>query len=547
MELKKKLKEFWKDYYLVAVLVVAVAAVAWRVYMALQNGMWVDEGRYSLIANSLLKHPFEYSSPYHGIVKNYGPVFPYLLYLSQLVLGQGKLAVYIVSPVIGGLSILMTYLLGKEMFGRLQGFIAAVLLSVSPVFTYINTRILVGSTLSLVYLVAISLMYYGLKDKKYSKYAMMALGPVLALGIITKQPAYFLGGIFLIYLYRKTGFEFLTDYRNHRYVWFAAGLGVITLIPWFVRSFSICGLPLCTIEKVILHITRESAGKEFSTAGSWHYLKTLGGLLSVPVAALVYFRYSAGTVYRAFMEMDVRKVGYVFGGFVLATAVQFLADPRFPRFMPFTVLFAYTLLQDSDERFLLWLWTAVGIGGMSVGLIKVPRYVMFTVPAILLLLSDFLVSIRDLIAENISLDGRKITAVLLVIVAVLGYFSYRDTASRHSNLKAGFQKLEEGGEWFQGKDVNVLATSPRQLMFFSGNDADFDMLSGNKSVLESKIRSGNYSYVVLDRYERTKTEEVKTVNSNWARSSLLTPVKVFRQRDTPAVIVYRINPEEVRG
>lgn len=544
MELKKKLKELWKDYYFEAVLVVAVVAVGWKIYMALQNGMWVDEGRYSLIANALLEHPFEFSSPFHGVVTDYGPVFPYLLFLSQLVLGQGKLAVSVVSPVVGGLSILMTYFLGKEMFGRLQGFIAAVLLSVSPVFTSINTRILVGSTLSLVYLLAISLMYYGLKEKRYSKYAMMALGPVLAVGILTKQPAYFLGGIFLIYLYRKTGFEFVTAPKKHRYVWYAAGLGVLTLVPWIIRSFSVCGFPICSVKFALRHLSKSSVSEEFSAQGAWFYITSFATLLSIPVAMLTYFRHGLVEAYRTVMDRDLKKVGWVFGGFLVFTILQLIFDSRFPRFMPFTLLFSLTMLQENDEYFMLWLWIAVGIGGMSTNLIKVPRYIIFTVPAILLILSDFLVKVKNWVSEVFDVDEKFLLATVVIIVLTLGFFSYQDTAERHKNTRTGFQKLEEAGEWFEGKDVNVLATSPRQLMFFSGNDADFDMLKGNKSRLESLIRSGDYKYVVLDMYERTKTDEVKIVSDNWANSQLLTPVQGFEQKGNPAVIIYRVNSEE---
>src|SRR5438094_451913 len=48
----------------------------------------------------------------------------------------GPSAVYIVVPIFGGLAVWLTYLLGERTFGPRTGFLAAILLTCSPIFLF---------------------------------------------------------------------------------------------------------------------------------------------------------------------------------------------------------------------------------------------------------------------------------------------------------------------------------------------------------------------------------------------------------------------------
>lgn len=59
------------------------------------------------------------------------PIFGYLTILSMLLLGQDVLAMRVVAPIVGLLTVAVTYALGKEMHGRWVGLIASMLVAVS--------------------------------------------------------------------------------------------------------------------------------------------------------------------------------------------------------------------------------------------------------------------------------------------------------------------------------------------------------------------------------------------------------------------------------
>jgi 4-amino-4-deoxy-L-arabinose transferase-like glycosyltransferase len=487
-----------------------VLALVIRLKYAFINGMWVDEGRFSLIATSLLEHPLDYSSPYHGTITEYPPVFPYLLFLSQLILGYGKTAVYVVSPIMAALTVVVTFYIGKEMFGDEEGLTGAFLLAVSPVFFLMSLRVLIGVTLTFMFALAIFLMYYGLSDREKSKYALWALGPVLAIAALTKQPAYILAPIFVIYLLYKRRLDFLRNPMDHKDLYIAVVFGFVAMLPWFLRSIMVCGLPMCSLSKVIQHITNESVRETISSGPPWYYLKNLGAVVGLPVAVVMYLRYTAGTVIEGLMFRDARQAVLGFGlwglSLVMTLFSAFMSMSFLAKFAPLVFLLGIVAFQDSDGDVLLWIWIALGVGGLSTGKIKVPRYIIFTIPAFTLLVGRTLMEASDFTLEQVELDRRQVLAGVVLLVLVMGVFSWQDSKQRAIGMSQGFQELEPAGKWFRGKDVTGLASSPRQLIFYSGNDAVFEKSTDNATETLRRLQRGDYDYLVVDMYERTKIQ-----------------------------------------
>ncbi|HLB12271.1 MAG TPA: glycosyltransferase family 39 protein [Dehalococcoidia bacterium] len=87
------------------------------------------------------------------------PLFGYLTTLSMLALGPGVLAMRVVAPIVGMVTVAVTYALGKEMFGRWVGLTAALLMAVSywhvheshTSFRAITLPLMVGTTFLLLW------------------------------------------------------------------------------------------------------------------------------------------------------------------------------------------------------------------------------------------------------------------------------------------------------------------------------------------------------------------------------------------------------------
>ncbi len=520
--------------------VVLVVTFVLKLRYGLMNGMWVDEGRYGIIATALLEHPFQYASPWHGVVENYVPVFPYLVFLSQLVFGQGNLAVHIVSPVMSTLAAVLTYLLGREMFTDREGLAAAFLVSVAPVLLFLSARVLIGPTLTFFITLTLFLMYYGMQERQYARYARLAIGPAMALSFMTKQPAYMLPGLLGLYLLYRDGLDLFRNLTDYRDIWISAGLGLLVWSPWLIRSMIVCGMPLCGLYKTLLHVGRESAPAWANTGGTWYYLINLGAVVSLPVAAIFYLRYAAGTLVEMSMFRDARRVLYVVGGVIVGAAVVAVVKWSL---IVLVVLLGVAALQDTEEEFLLWALFALGVGGLSVGLIKVPRYVVFVTPVVMLLVVHFLEEGRQYLEENTDIDPKMLLGVFAVLVIVVSAFAFIDARNRTARGAAGFQQFQPAGEWLYDQgEVTVMATSPRQLLFYADNRPNMSIVPTNNTRFRAELESGVYEYLVVDVYERTRSDQLRYVQEELSGSGLIQPVQVFRQGGRPVVVIYAVTP-----
>jgi len=527
-----------KEHLILAV--VLVGAFALKLWYGLRNGMWVDEGRYGIIATALLEHPLQYASPWHGVVENYVPVFPYLVFLSQLIFGQGNLAVHIVSPVMSALTALLTYMIGREMFGSREGLAAAVLVSVAPVLFFLGARVLIGPTLTFLITLTLFLIYYGMQDRPYSRYATLAIGPAMALSFMTKQPAYMLPAVLGLYLVYRDGLDLFRNFAEYKDIWISAGLGLLVWSPWLIRSMYVCGLPLCGLYKTLLHVGRESAPAWAHTGGTWYYLVNLGSVVGQPVAVLFYLRYGVGTLVEMTMFRDARRVLYVLAG-VVAGAVA-VAIVKWSLIV-LVVLLGVAALQDTEEEFLLWTLFALGVGGLSVGLIKVPRYVVFVTPVVMLLVVHALAEARQYIAANTDIEPKVLFGIFAASIVAVSAFVLVDASNRTDRGTAGFQQYQPAGEWLHDRgDVTVLATSPRQLLFYADNRPNMSGVPANNTRFRAELESGTYDYLVIDVYERTRSDQVRYVQQELSGSGLIQPVQAFRQNGQPVVVIYAVTP-----
>lgn len=514
----EELKEDVKNPYFVALLVILGVATFLRFKYAFFQGMWVDEGRYARAALEIANHPWSYSTveAYKGQITGWPPVYTYMLAFSTYVFGKTDFAIRFVSPAVSILGIAITYWMGSQMKNRAVGLLTAAMLAINPIYWFLSDRILIGATLTVIYTATMAALYYGLEDREYSKYALWAVGPLTALTLMTKQPAYTLGLIVPIYyIYRRR--DRIDELRRSRKLedlfysfkdaWAALGLGVLTLLPWMLRNQAVCGVPLCGLQRAMQFASqsRNVDAAITSVQSSLYFIQNLPSIITLPLAAVLAVKVGLYILDWADEDPDhLVKAGAAIiflTGFAYIFKIELLA---------MALISSISLLANRDSEKLLWLWAGIGIGFMSIPAVKVPRYIVFVVPALTTLGAITIYEMSGWIskvADNSLVTPVRIAAVLLLPVLFMSY-----TAGMNNMRLGGFSELEPAGKWAGQnlpEDAVIVSSSKNQMMTYAYPRVAH-MPPKNKSEFKNFVEEKNATHMILDVYERAQPQWTQT-------------------------------------
>lgn len=600
-DLKQEMAKKLENRYLIVLLGVVAFSAFIRFRYAFFEGMWVDEANMARMAVDVSSHPLSYMTEWKGHMTKRLPVFIYSLTLSETILGgliSTETAIRIVNPIIGTLTVIGTYFTGREMYSKKTGLVAAILLAVNPLAWFLSERILIGISLTGVFVSVIGLTYYGLEDRKYSRYALWCLGPFTAIALLTKQPAYTLGLILPTYfIYRKRAafkdylmtdkdlkssklWEMLT---NPDY-YISAALGVVFLLPWMGRNMNVCGFPMCGMLKALNFASKDVTRTTASVQSSFYFIFALGMILTIPVLIFLIKRVIAYVYRNAVNDSDILVKKVV--AFMLLNVLTFLVAKRFSVLM---LLSSISIFATEDADKLLWLWTGIGIGFMSIPEIKVPRYIVFTIPAMILISSRAITQSSDWIGENLPIETERLSEkslkniILGLIVLSLFLFSFNQGLSMVTS-NTGSPGLDEAGAWLNSEmnEGSNFASSSPQMKFFARPHVETrsaNRIPNNSTTFKKLAQEENITYLVVDVYERTQPdwlqievapyrlpkptirkirngalaadEVIKRFRENY---EFLVPVARFgktsipltRSNKQPRVIIYRVNQTAIR-
>jgi len=592
-KIKESLKKKLRNKYLIILLVILGFSAAIRFKYAFFDGMWVDEAEMARMAVDIQGHPLDYSTEWRGEETKRLPVYIYSMIVSNVLFGGilgTETALRLVNPILGVASVLATYIAGREMFNKNIGIIAASIFALNPQAWFLSERMLIGTSLTLLFTMTITAFYYGLEDRKYSKYALWSVGPLVALAILTKQPAYSLGAILPFYFFYRKKEEikdyFMTDkdlkdselysLLTERNYYVAGGLGVLTLIPWMVRNMSVCNFPMCGMLKALSFASRDVTRATASVQSSFYFIFALGTILTIPVTIFLVLRLLQ-YLYRDFSknkDLLVKKIVLFFS----VNAAVFVLDTRL---LPLMFLTSLSIFASSDADKILWLWTGIGIGIMSVPEIKVPRYIVFTIPALVLISSKSIYSFSGTLSNNIPgfLDRLDLDRVKLSILIVVPILIVSLSQGLGMMPGSGYSGLEPAGNWLSEniEEEDRFISSSSQLRFYArpyNSVTTGGKLPQNNTAFQEHLLSENISYAIIDVYERTQPQWVQTKVPPYRlprqliseiRQGIKSPQEVFdgfssppeylipvqqfgetnvpltRNNKQPEVIIYRVN------
>ncbi len=231
---KKKIKFWIKNPYNLAIVGILIFAFIIRLYyffLTKNQPLWWDEAEYM----STAKH-WAFDIPY--ILNMHRP--PLFQFLGFLFFSAGfkELFIKFILVLLPSLFLIFAvYLLGKEMFNKKVGLIAALLTSVSWTFLFWSERFQ-PDFLSLSFQILSILFIWKYWKQGKSSFIILA-GTFAGISFLFKVSALLIPLIFIIFIFLKDRFSAL---KNKNYYYFAFAF-LIILIPYFIWSFLTFGTP----------------------------------------------------------------------------------------------------------------------------------------------------------------------------------------------------------------------------------------------------------------------------------------------------------------
>jgi uncharacterized membrane protein len=137
-----------------------LAGAVLRLFNLTREGFWVDEGYSARIAQLSITHL------YHALLLDtHPPVYFFILHLWYLMFGNSEFSFRLLSVFFGVLSILTSYLLGKKLFNKTAGYIAALCIALNTFLIAFSQEARMYSLLSLLSLTS---FYFFILSMKYS-------------------------------------------------------------------------------------------------------------------------------------------------------------------------------------------------------------------------------------------------------------------------------------------------------------------------------------------------------------------------------------------
>ena len=206
-----------------------------------------DETVYANIGYDLSRNPFDYSLQKSGWSDfipasddfNYNwpklgfraPLLPYslsLLYLLNL-----DFFISFFMPIIGALSAVLVFYLGKKLFNQQAGVYSAVIFSLIPLHVIFSSKILTDAYATFFIILSFISFYKGYEEN--NKTFKIFFGFFLALALLARYTVLWIIPVFFFYFLIKDKFlKFLKD----KYLWFAVLIFFLTLSPWFIYGIS---------------------------------------------------------------------------------------------------------------------------------------------------------------------------------------------------------------------------------------------------------------------------------------------------------------------
>ena len=227
---KEKLKYWLKDHYnltLVGILILALAVRLYYFFITKGQALWWDEAEYAATAKLWA----------FGIPYNIDPQRPPLFQLLEAIvfkLGLGEQTIkFILVLIPSAFLVFVIYLLGKEMYDKKIGLIAAFLATVSWTFVFWTSRAQPDFLSMSFQVLSILFIWKFWKGKDNKTLFIILAGAFAAIGFLLKVSGLLVPLIIGIFIIVK---DRIYAFKNKNYYYFALTF-ILTLLPYLIWSY----------------------------------------------------------------------------------------------------------------------------------------------------------------------------------------------------------------------------------------------------------------------------------------------------------------------
>nr|MBN2277202.1 glycosyltransferase family 39 protein [candidate division Zixibacteria bacterium] len=187
-----------------------------------------------LVVDSLFHHRWAISIAFGNIIGDQvffrAPFYIYILGLIYAIAGPSLLAARIFGHLVGLISVFLTYLIGRRLFNRPVGLMAALIHALYPIAIFFESELLVDNLFTLFFELSILILISSPKNKKYHHYVF--LGLILGFAAITRPLILGLIPLYLIWI--------ILDSKNIRSVLLGIAitflLMIVVIAPITIRN-----------------------------------------------------------------------------------------------------------------------------------------------------------------------------------------------------------------------------------------------------------------------------------------------------------------------
>ena len=471
--------------------------IALRIYyFVLTNNqpLWWDEADYMAMAKS-------WAFGTHYISDPVRPILFSLISSLFFKIANSEFLPRLFIEFLSFLSVIGTYLLGKEIYNKKIGLIAGFMMSVFYLNLFFGQRLLVDIP-SLTFFIFSALFFYRY-FKKNSKKDLYIATIITAIGTLFKiNTALILIGIVIYFLFTKK-----ISCLKRKEIWISILIFILILLPYLIWGYFEFGS----------FVLSSAASRNFASTG---------------------FLFTGISVLKNYLCYFPTYLFSLSGTGIFIALSAFLLIALFLIFL-FNLVIGFDLIvkekKNSPELFLLLLFlvplilTSFLIGHNE------NRYILNSFPAVFIILSSFLITLFNFIKKN-----SKFLAVLL-IVALLSVFAYAQLQYSYNlteNKMTSYSQVKDAGIWIKSnlnKENSIMSNSPFQIQYYS----DVKTLSFPKTEEEFLVEKEHLSHIVLSGFEAMP---------EWVQPYIaernLNISKIFFTNDAnhqPIVIIYDLN------
>ncbi len=477
---------------LFGILIFALILRIWVFSITYNQPVWWDEGDYLSEAKRIGLSLEHVKSLWYYRRPLFLPLFWGLIFK----IGGSELALRLTELLFSFLTILFTYLLGKEMFNKKVGLIAAFGMSICRIHLFLTGRLLVGIPATCFFISGLWLFWKGyFKEEKY--WYIWLSGVLIGLSFFSKF-AFFLAIIPLgILVLLKEKLRFLKS----KHLWIFFLIIFLILTPFFIKykEHYPGGIRDFIKHYTSIGIKEGPTPNYMKLKGIWNYFKDI--IVNTSWFMFIMFLIGCGVFVDLFIGFDM-----IFKNKKLMKLIFILFWILVP------LVYHGYFSEYVQERYFIWAYPAIFILA-GVGLLKVHNY--------------------------IKKHNKKLASIFVLVILFAGAYSQISAANEIIKFKKNsYLEVKQSALWIK-KHTNpgdvVICQSAPQYTYYS--ERFVYGYEANREEFERQLNELKPKYVVVSIFEQ-HPEWVYTYFGEYKER--FKPIKIYNLNNKPILIIYEV-------